>query len=245
MSWAKITIQGMEDYLNYQGKSLFDGLTLPEGINPDTLKGNIFMEAGEFEVLYSNPDFMRDKITMWSDKYYSTFEKWIQVLLTEYNPLDNYNRHEEVTESGEDNRGLKHTAGEEVNESTTNTRKDEIEGDSRTDTDGEVENRVSAFDSSSYQPKDYTESEGTEKVDYSSKQNIKDQGSRNTSRDHNIDEQEDKNFEHTKISKMYGNIGVTTSQQMLQAELDIRAWNIYEHITDLFIKDFLIPVYDF
>ena len=44
---------------------------------------------------------------------------------------------------------------------------------------------------------------------------------------------------------MYGNIGVTTSQQMLQAELDVRAWNIYEHITDLFIKDFLIPVYDF
>ena len=133
MSWAKITIQGMEDYLNYQGKSLF------EGINPDTLKGNIFMEAGEFEVLYSNPDFMRDKITMWSNKYYSTFEKWIQALLEEYNPLYNYDRNEEVTESGEDNRGLKHTAGEEVNESTTNTRKDEIEGDSRTDTNGEVE----------------------------------------------------------------------------------------------------------
>lgn len=42
---------------------------------------------------------------------------------------------------------------------------------------------------------------------------------------------------------LYGNIGVTTSQQMLQAELDISAWNIYEKITDLFLDEFCIKVY--
>ena len=45
------------------GKSLFDGLVLPDGIDPDTLKSNIFMQGGEFEVLYSNPDIMRNMVS--------------------------------------------------------------------------------------------------------------------------------------------------------------------------------------
>ena len=43
--------------------------------------------------------------------------------------------------------------------------------------------------------------------------------------------------------RIHGNIGVTTSQQMLQAELDIAQWNLYEHITDLFLSEFVIPIY--
>lgn len=42
---------------------------------------------------------------------------------------------------------------------------------------------------------------------------------------------------------LYGNIGVTTSQQMLQSELDIAYWNLYDHIADLFISEFTIPIY--
>lgn len=40
-----------------------------------------------------------------------------------------------------------------------------------------------------------------------------------------------------------GNIGVTTSQQMLEAELNISAWNLYDHIIDLFLQEFVIPIY--
>ena len=47
----------------------------------------------------------------------------------------------------------------------------------------------------------------------------------------------------THSGRIHGNIGVTTSQQMLQAELDIAMWNVYQHITDLFIQEFCIPVY--
>lgn len=42
----------------------------------------------------------------------------------------------------------------------------------------------------------------------------------------------------------YGNQGITMSQQMLQSELDISKWNIYEHITDLFLRDFVIPIFE-
>lgn len=49
---------------------------------------------------------------------------------------------------------------------------------------------------------------------------------------------------NTRAGRAYGNIGVTTSQQMLAAELDIAHWNIYEHITDLFLSEFIIPVFN-
>ena len=43
--------------------------------------------------------------------------------------------------------------------------------------------------------------------------------------------------------RVHGNIGVTTSQQMLLSELDLGYWNIYEKITDLFLTEFVIPIY--
>lgn len=42
---------------------------------------------------------------------------------------------------------------------------------------------------------------------------------------------------------LYGNIGVTTSQQMLESELDLAEWNLYEHIADIFVRELCIPVY--
>lgn len=43
--------------------------------------------------------------------------------------------------------------------------------------------------------------------------------------------------------RIHGNIGVTTSQQMLLQELDLGYWNIYEKTTELFLQEFTIPVY--
>lgn len=50
--------------------------------------------------------------------------------------------------------------------------------------------------------------------------------------------------ESTHTGHRYGNQGITMSQQMLEAELDISKWNIYEHITDLFLRDFVIPIFE-
>lgn len=48
----------------------------------------------------------------------------------------------------------------------------------------------------------------------------------------------------THTGHRYGNQGITMSQQMLQSELDISRWNIYEHITELFLCDFVIPIFE-
>lgn len=43
--------------------------------------------------------------------------------------------------------------------------------------------------------------------------------------------------------RTYGNIGVTTSQQMLESELDIAKFNLIQQIVDIFKTEFCILVY--
>lgn len=44
-------------------------------------------------------------------------------------------------------------------------------------------------------------------------------------------------------AKIHGNIGVTTSQQMLQSEIDVARFNLYEQIADIFVSEFCVMVY--
>lgn len=51
----------------------------------------------------------------------------------------------------------------------------------------------------------------------------------------------DRTLEHT--AHLYGNIGVTTSQQMLEAELKVARFNLIDQITDCFMSEFCLLVY--
>ena len=107
---------------------------------------------------------------------------------------------------------------------------------SSTTSDGDgsssVENTRSAMDSNTYQPHDKSDSE----FENHSETSGEDESSGT------LKEDTSSTSEHS--GHMWGNIGVVSSQQMLQSELDIASWNIYDHISDLFIRDFTIPVYE-
>lgn len=207
MSSAKVTLIGMNSYFENAGGDLFENLSLPEGLTKDTLTNNILLEGGEFEVLYSNPDFMKNMIGVWSDREQSTFTRWVNALAIEYAPLENYDRQEAWTD----------TLDSDGTSSTTGT--------NDTSTSGTIQTDVSAYDSSDYQPKEKVTS--SESVDNDTTES-------NTS-----------TLDNTGVhsGRIHGNIGVTTSQQMLQAELDLGYWNIYSKITELFIKEFCIQIY--
>lgn len=51
----------------------------------------------------------------------------------------------------------------------------------------------------------------------------------------------DRDYDHK--SHIWGNIGVTTSQQMIEAELKLRRWNLYEQIADIFCDEMCVRVY--
>lgn len=51
------------------------------------------------------------------------------------------------------------------------------------------------------------------------------------------------NTDSTHKGHLYGNIGVTTSQQMALAELELRETNIYDYITESFKREFCVMIY--
>lgn len=195
MSSAKITLVGMNNYLLRAGDDLFKEMSLPEGVDIETLKDVIILQGAEFEVLYADPIFFQAAIGSWAKKWYRTIDKWVKALAVEYSPLENYDRIEEWSDT---NHGEDTSTGQGQNETL---------------------NRVSAFNSSSLE---------------------NDSGSASSLSNTNRSST-DTNGVHR--GRIRGNIGTLTSQSMLQSELDIAYWNLYEKISALFLAEFVIPVY--
>ena len=267
MSSAKITTVGFYQYMNAYNNDLFGLLNLPPGIDKDTLVNNIMLRGGEFEVVYSNPDFYKSAIGLWSNKHYRTFEKWINALAIDYNPLENYDRMEEWSDSGSrTNTGTVSDSGTRTNTGTvsdsgsrtnTGTQSTETIGNDNFTGSGNStsSDEISAYNSNSFQndKKNTTNSSNSSETNTTTNSTRTDnltESNSNTRTDNlsesNSNTRTDNLSEKTnsnRIGRAHGNIGVTTSQQMLQSELDIAKWNIYEQITDLFLSEFCIMVY--
>lgn len=196
---ARLTIMGIEKELNLKdpADSLKSKWTFGEGseieFSADTLLAALINRGASFCVLYPDPDYFQLMNGAWWDRWKGAFEKWFTALSLEYNPIENYDRIENWTDSGE--------SGSEISSS------------------GTTEGQVSAFDSSSYSPHD---------------KEINSSGSEASAS--NTDEHE---------GRIHGNIGVTTSQQMLESEMVLQQkWgNLYNHIADVFISEMLVAVY--
>ena len=243
MSSAKITTVGFYQYMNAYNNDLFGLLNLPPGIDKDTLVNNIMLRGGEFEVVYSNPDFYKSAIGLWSNKHYRTFEKWINALNIDYNPLENYDRMEEWSDTGSRiNTGTVSDSGIRKNtgtQSTESSGKDNFKGSGNSTSSDEI----SAYNSNSFQndKKNTTNSSNSSETNTTANNTRTDNLSESNSNTRTDNLSEKTNSD--RIGRAHGNIGVTTSQQMLQSELDIAKWNIYEQITDLFLSEFCIMVY--
>lgn len=218
MSIAKLTLIGMNNYDN----SLFDNLRF-ENVDHETLVNTILLNCGEFEVLYPNIETLKNMFTLFSNRWSRTVEKWVIALNTEYKPLENYDRYE--------NFGGSETELENGNETITNNGNTIL---SRSGTDNnDSENKTSAFNSNDYQPNEKT----TTQINYGSSD--KNDVNLSQTRTPNIKRIRTPNLEN----RIHGNIGVTTSQQMLESELKLQYWNLYNKISNLFMKEFCIMVY--
>lgn len=230
MAQAKITLIGIENYLN-PDRSVFDSMILPEGIDKDVLIGSIILRCQEFELLYSDPEFLIPAVGVWSRKNYRTFDKWVKALEIEYDPLFNYDRTEEYTDThtGSSNRtGSFNTSGSGSNTLTNNL----------TDTSADtLTHSEKAYNDTNYVGTTQDQSNGS-----ITRTGTASNALSNTNQGSDSDQSND-NYTNVHKAKLFGNIGVTTSQQMLQSELDVARWNLYEHIADLFCNEFCIMVY--
>lgn len=286
MSSSKITLRGMYIYYDNMGGDLFEKLTFPEGISKNVVVDTILLNGGDYECLYGDPTFVHDSIENWSAKWLHTFERWINVLSTDYEPLWNYDRNERETRTPD----ITHTRTPNLTDERTPDLTDKRTPDltdkrtpdltdertpdltnertpDLTDTNGGTiteEHTRSAFDSSGYQPSDkdtttpqntlhttgtdtYTET-GTDTTTHTGTDTTTHTGTETVTRTgketekHTGSETKKETGSENWMRRMYGNIGVTTSQQMLKEELEISAWSLYDSIARLFLSEYVIPI---
>lgn len=168
---------------------------------------------------------------------------------------------ENTTENVTDDTGVTGTDTANKTSDTTGTTTDT--------TSGTVEEEVSAFNALTYQPEKKTTTNNnytsnvTGHVDNDETSTTKrdtvetrdTEGTRTVGRDVTDTEQVadnektsgkiDKTTTHTYSEKLraYGNIGVTTTQQMIESERELVKFNLYEYIAEEFAKEFCLLVY--
>lgn len=162
-----LSLLGLYQY----NEQLFDGLRLPSGVNKDTFIDNLLAETAEFEVIYPDAEFMANMISVWSTKELPVWEKLDETLHYDYDPISNYDRHEESTNTGE---SLGKVAG--------------------------------------YNATDLVNSSGA-------------------------------STDVKRTARMWGNIGVTTTQQMIEEERKVSQFNISDYIIESFKRRFCLLIY--
>ena len=240
----RLTLIGLYNY----NPNLFNDLVLPDGYDKNDFIDSLLLEHGEKCVLYANPDFMQNAIAAWGRKWAGNLERIYKALTEEYNPLHNFDRFEEYT----DNEGTKRESTTNAGHTATDSPKydDNVTNDydvvTDTNNNATTETQVSAFNSSQYEPSEKIIQNGgktTVSNDGTIKRHIdgKTQDLNETSNSKTNDS-ETHNFTHK--GHLYGNIGVTTSVQMLTSEVDARMkYNLYDAAGRLFANELLIGIY--
>lgn len=167
--------------------SLFNGLKLPNSINRDIFIDNLLVECAEFEILYSDPEFLGNMISVWSGKQLSVWEKLEDTLNYEYDPISNYDRKEEWKDDNEE----------------------------KSENNGNSLGKVAGFNS-------------TELVESSGAETLVTRNASNISK---------------KSGRMWGNIGVTTTQKMINEQREVVKFNLSDYIIDEFKRRFCLMIY--
>ena len=195
---AWLSILGLYNYDN----SIFDKFVVPTGMDKELIINNILLECAEMEIIYPEPDIMKNAIGLWSNKQLESWARMYKAMQLEYDPIYNYDRFEEWLDSN--------TATTHSNTNSNLNRK------------GSTKHQVNAFNSG------ITDS-NIDSIDNTDTDNTNTNSNNSAIGAHS--------------GHLYGNIGVTTSQQMLQSEIDVSKFIVTDYIIDQFKERFCLLVY--
>jgi len=80
--------------LYHYDQDLFKELHVPAQLDKDIMVNNLLAETAELEVIYPDPEVMREMIGYWSESRAHTWEKIAGVLYEDYDPFINIKRDE-------------------------------------------------------------------------------------------------------------------------------------------------------
>jgi hypothetical protein len=235
--------------------TIFDGVVLPEGIDPNIVKDDIIEKCGDLYPYYQVPPRVKLAITRFFAEYYHNFEMMYLALTNEYNPIENTDWREnsqrkiKSKDNGTDNRVIE--GGTTDSQTTAN---------SGTNTNvSDFESNPASYAESTVYTNAYNEGVGTERDRTKTQQGGQDKSKTtntetlgtstvvsgtqaNSSSDvlnYNKNNDTTDDFE----IRRHGNIGVQTTSQIINMELEMRRTNLYNTITDLFEDRICVQVY--
>ncbi len=221
-----ISLEGLYRY----NRELFSGMNVPTGVDKSVVIETICSRTREMELLYPDFGYLQNRITIWSKKNQTTWKKMYDTTVLSYNPIENYDRQEEWSDNRTEN--LSSTEKNTKSNKASNTLTNNLT-ESRNDTNTHQNvafNSGLAIDEKSG-TNGTTRNTGTQK----NAGNSTDTENRNKT---------DKNTDNTvHKGRIHGNIGVTTSQQMIEEERKIVTFTIADFIADQFMTEFCIMVY--
>lgn len=181
-------------------ENIFDNVKffIPLSVYPSDLYLMWVLRYSAFKYISDDETEIKSYIDILSKFYSDRFTKSVTVLLTEYNPIENYNSTE--TENIEIS-GANSTTSEILTTAT---------GETTTSTTGETTETLSPYDTENFNNNSKNNSSDNTTETSSSTDNSSNTMSGTTNQSNN------------RTLKRSGNVGVTTSQQMIQSEIDLR-----------------------
>lgn len=221
---ATLSIIGLYNH----DESIFDNLSLPDGVDADTVKESILMECAELELLYPDFDFMKHAIGVWCAKEMPFWEKVHEMETAEYNPIENYDRYDTEVETTD--RAHDKNANNVVSGTTTNKGKDiSVEN-------GYNRELVAGYDSETPKLNNETRNNNTSNANTES-ETIGQTAQSNT-------EKGKENENRVKSLHSHGNVGVTTVAQMMSEMIKVLPEvNTVSVIVNSFKQRFCLMVY--
>lgn len=184
----------------------FDDADIDSRLDKNQIKMAILHRSGTLLPLYTRTDMFKAFSDAFFSQRKSIITKLMDTIELEYNPIDNYRREEEVQRKYD------------VKSQNTSQTQGTLE------TTGTQENKVSAYDSSDYTPKDM----GTQNAKNTDVTTANNNGTNNTT-------------EEVKTN-VTGNIGITTTQKLIMEERKVAKFDIYKWIAIEFEQNFFICV---
>lgn len=224
---ASLSLYGIFQYDN----TILDGLNVPTGMDPDTVKNMLLIETAGMSILYPDAPFLKKAIALWSAERSDVWQKLYNTTVLEYDPIENYDRREE---SSEENIGNEH-----VQSSQERSTDSESRGSSQQHRSGE--NTATAANTA-YNSNDFAD---TSKSTSSGSDDVMDSTVSSGSGTENVSGSGNKSSTDLRrlSSRIHGNIGVTTSQQMIMSEREVAEFCMVDYIVNDFISRFCVMVY--
>ena len=251
---------------NYDN-TILDLLVIPEALDRATLLDNLLMETAEREIIYSNLGFLKQAIGSWSKKNLPVWEELYKTTQYDYNPI--WNKDGTVTET--ETRDLKgtnyHTDNtDRIDNLTDKNTRDYQDKETRDYTDTETrdltdtqtkdlndltQENVYGFNSSTAAPASKTELDqtgtdtmdytGTDTMDHTGTDTVDHTGRQDIDRTYDEKTTDTGTVKHERIEQ--GNIGLTSTQALIQEQREVVKINLMDIIINDFQKKFCLGVY--